>query len=381
MGLQINQYPIERTAFGDNDYLDIDYWDGTQYRSAKIKASHLFKVATTAVDLSDEQTRYIIKNDAGEWVQATSYENLVSLMTSGIVNTMPNVVNHNFDSYIIDSSGSYGQVYANSFLYIDINGNKVGTPLRLLDMGNSFARLYGTLNNHFVEVDNEIMIGWTNQVYGTQMPIQVNAPNLKAIIGGFQYDYWLKKLVAPNLKYMASLQFGTNDIVADFPSLEYVSRFDIYGAPNLVYNLPNLKHVGNAYFSGVSGSFTLPALETISNLNASWGSQMTSINLPNLKYASNLGISYNSVLNNINISSLKACFSNYVGFNNNALNQSSVDAILWQFANMDGVNNGIDYVFRDGTIMLNGGTNSAPSASGLQAIAILNSRGVGVATN
>lgn len=43
MGLQINQYPIERTELGADDFLDIDYWDGTQYRSAKIKGGAISK--------------------------------------------------------------------------------------------------------------------------------------------------------------------------------------------------------------------------------------------------------------------------------------------------------------------------------------------------
>ena len=34
---QINQYAIDRTIFGDDDYYDIDYWDGANYQTAKIK--------------------------------------------------------------------------------------------------------------------------------------------------------------------------------------------------------------------------------------------------------------------------------------------------------------------------------------------------------
>tara|TARA_R110001632_G_scaffold76073_1_gene172720 strand:- start:16918 stop:18264 length:1347 start_codon:yes stop_codon:yes gene_type:complete len=39
MAIKINQYPIERTTFGDDDYYDIDYWNGTIYETAKIKGS------------------------------------------------------------------------------------------------------------------------------------------------------------------------------------------------------------------------------------------------------------------------------------------------------------------------------------------------------
>ena len=39
MAIKINQYPLERTAFGDDDYYDIDYWNGSTYETAKIKGS------------------------------------------------------------------------------------------------------------------------------------------------------------------------------------------------------------------------------------------------------------------------------------------------------------------------------------------------------
>ena len=41
MGQEINQYAIDRTTFGLDDYYDIDYWDGSIYRTAKIKGSVL----------------------------------------------------------------------------------------------------------------------------------------------------------------------------------------------------------------------------------------------------------------------------------------------------------------------------------------------------
>lgn len=38
---QINQYAIDRIIFGEDDYYDIDYWDGANYQTAKIKGSVL----------------------------------------------------------------------------------------------------------------------------------------------------------------------------------------------------------------------------------------------------------------------------------------------------------------------------------------------------
>ena len=39
MGAKIHEYPLERFAFGDEDYYDIDYYDGLIYQTAKIKGS------------------------------------------------------------------------------------------------------------------------------------------------------------------------------------------------------------------------------------------------------------------------------------------------------------------------------------------------------
>jgi len=39
MGIKINQYALERLTFGDDDYYDIDYFDGANYQTAKIKGS------------------------------------------------------------------------------------------------------------------------------------------------------------------------------------------------------------------------------------------------------------------------------------------------------------------------------------------------------
>jgi uncharacterized protein (TIGR02145 family) len=38
-GIKIHQYSLERVVLGDDDFFDIDYWDGTKFRSAKIKGS------------------------------------------------------------------------------------------------------------------------------------------------------------------------------------------------------------------------------------------------------------------------------------------------------------------------------------------------------
>jgi hypothetical protein len=56
MGAKIHLYPIERFTFGDEDYYDIDYFDGLIYQTAKIKGSTI--KAGIVADLPSVDTIY-----------------------------------------------------------------------------------------------------------------------------------------------------------------------------------------------------------------------------------------------------------------------------------------------------------------------------------
>jgi len=60
-GIKIHQYPLERFTFGDDDYYDIDYWDGAAYQTAKIKGSVL-KAALSANLFTDDLTLSASRN-------------------------------------------------------------------------------------------------------------------------------------------------------------------------------------------------------------------------------------------------------------------------------------------------------------------------------
>ena len=47
--LKIHEYPLERLNFGDNDYYDIDYYDGVTYQSAKILGSTIKQAILASV--------------------------------------------------------------------------------------------------------------------------------------------------------------------------------------------------------------------------------------------------------------------------------------------------------------------------------------------
>ena len=65
MGQQINQYTLDRTTFGDDDYYDIDYWDGATYQTAKIKGS-VIKSAMGSGGLYSQTTQSALINTIGE---------------------------------------------------------------------------------------------------------------------------------------------------------------------------------------------------------------------------------------------------------------------------------------------------------------------------
>jgi hypothetical protein len=51
MGAKIHLYPIERFVFGDDDYYDIDYFDGLVYQTAKIKGSTIKQGIADAIQI------------------------------------------------------------------------------------------------------------------------------------------------------------------------------------------------------------------------------------------------------------------------------------------------------------------------------------------
>lgn len=49
---KIHEYPIERFVYGDDDYYDVDFWDGLVYQTAKIKGSTIKNAMLTGIAIS-----------------------------------------------------------------------------------------------------------------------------------------------------------------------------------------------------------------------------------------------------------------------------------------------------------------------------------------
>lgn len=388
MGLQINQYPIERSSVGADDFLDIDYWDGSQYRTAKIKASNLAKleklldVSQTPIDLSDSNAKALVKGDDGLWRSVTPLDFFNSFFQSGIKDTMPNIVNHNFDIVSVKTDGNFTNLYGYSWPYTKIGNQTFGEPMRMNDVGSAYIQLWSNPNSNFVEIDNVILSGFNTDeyIYGNQFVI--SAPNLVSMVN-LQPNYLFYKLNAPNLKYLGRLNVGNSNNVFDFPSLEFICEVSLYQQPS-VLNLPSLKYVQSLYCNGWNSSTppSFPSLKVCQGLQFSNCYGLTSVDFPSLEYVGQqISISYNPSLTTINLSNLRVCMAYYISFQDNALTQQAVDDILVALANMDGQSAQYPHYFGYAQIYLQGGSNSAPSAVGLNAISILQSRNVGVVTN
>jgi hypothetical protein len=49
---KIHEYPIERFVYGDDDYYDVDFWDGLVYQTAKIKGSVIKSAMLSGIAIS-----------------------------------------------------------------------------------------------------------------------------------------------------------------------------------------------------------------------------------------------------------------------------------------------------------------------------------------
>ena len=195
-------------------------------------------------------------------------------------------------------------------------------------------------------------------------------PSLKCIKGatllaqgGMGGRFYGNTLSVPSLEFLGSLQMSVCAVqITDFSSLKYLdistvvtnaATLSVNNCNQLTQlNFPNIvKIIGNG------GSFAAVNISSCATLaNFSFGSTLKRIGVDGLPdFSGNVNISYN------------------------ALSQQSVDNVLIRLASLDGTNG--TKIYSGATINLEGGTNSAPSATGLTAKATLISRGCTITTN
>jgi hypothetical protein len=239
---------------------------------------------------------------------------------------------------------------------------------------------------------------YTNNIFGST---EINAPNLTTISLAISltgsnngqetgFNSPLQTISMPLLStiganlipdmYAIYIEYWEDLTTIDFSSL-ITSNGKIYIADNqslTTINLQNLQTVQsyiNIYNCDSLISTSFPLLESVSNgIAVRYCNSLTSINIPNLTTCVNGGFQANgnTSLTTLNISSITT-YSGYFDASNCALNQTSIDGILNQLANV--------VVLTNEYVDLSGGTNAAPSVTGATYVAILTGAGCTVTTN
>lgn len=225
----------------------------------------------------------------------------------------------------------------------------------------------------------------------------VSAPVLTQVNGNinFAYNTALTSVNVPNVVTSNNLYFGGTPLMTasgfDFSSLQSISGYlgiqsndpGITGFRQSMF--PALRKVGTISWGGSyqpSFEIDLPLLTDVtSGFQGSSSANLTRINLPSLVYiSSNVSANYTSTLTDVvlgTVGTLKKAGGGgsnvYLYFQSCALSQTSIDGLLTLFASLDGTNGTTSA--NNGSMYLNGGSNAAPSSTGLAAKAVLQARG------
>ena len=249
MGLKINEYALDRLVFGDDDYYDIDYFDGNTYQTAKIKGS----VIKAGIQSGISSTN--IYNANGQLDdQRTIDGNSKELAINSLVKFLVQSVSTARDNVIFSVDASPENPY-NAFI---IKDNATGDEMFAVKRGEVWINgLYKLPNNtgnagEFLRTDGAGVSAWEplpsgSNIYDADGTITPNAQNQRLVnLDGNDID-WLKiqheyhqhnnKWIEGNFyKFLISVdidegvpKFGRLFAVADEKEPEsYDDRFAVY---------------------------------------------------------------------------------------------------------------------------------------------------------
>jgi hypothetical protein len=184
---------------------------------------------------------------------------------------------------------------------------------------------------------------------------QILAPNLLTINGsimmngsGYYGDSLLEVISMPLLEDAAFLTTGK--------SYNYAIQIEAFQLLETV-DFSSLKNIGEANYS----------------IYISDNANLTTLNIGSLEVLNgDFSVSYNPLLTSFSIANLTT-FNGTFYADSNALNETTIDSILYQLADVVVLNNEI--------VDLSGGTNAAPSVTGATYVATLTANGCTVTTN
>lgn len=196
----------------------------------------------------------------------------------------------------------------------------------------------------------------------------ISAPNLTIITGGnspaFNFIrggislYEIIPLTTLSLPVLQRIEGGVG-----IDNCDFITQLAFPALTEVILNTSTDLTYGN--------SFTIVGCASLSSVDLSALTTLAKVTTPNPTF--DMWISGNPSLNNIDISNFVFPNTGRFAFGSNALTQSCVDAILAQAV--------ANPAYVSGNIVLTGGSNATPSATGLSNKAILVGRGVTVTNN
>jgi hypothetical protein len=233
-------------------------------------------------------------------------------------------------------------------------------------------------------------------VSGTSTLQTLSAPQLTEVTNNVNptYNSALTSVSLPNLVKVGNLYFGNMPLMTasnfNFSSLQEVNNLSIQAnQPGITgfrqTMFPALRKAGQINWGGSyqpSFEVDLPLLtDFTSGFNGSNSANLTRINLPGLVNSpAYLAATYTSTLTDVVLGTIGTLKKGGSGgssvslyFQYSSLSQASIDGILTLYASLDGTNG--TTVAEYGSMYLTGGSNAAPSSTGLAAISVLIARG------
>lgn len=289
-----------------------------------------------------------------------------------------------------------------SLIPATVPGGSISTPVVAIPSINfTDSSIYG--GNAFTATNLEfptLELSSSFSVQTTSTLQVLSAPLLTQTINNTLSFYNNTALTTVNFPLLVSTQginFGNTPLLTtvNFPLLQYCAQMQIqYANPGITgFRQSMFPALRKASFNW--GNNSLPSFEVdfplltdlLGGFNGSNSIAVSRINLPALvNIASYVQVTNMSSLTEVTLGTVgvtkkwgSADSNAYIGFQNCALNQASVDNILTVLASLDGTNG--TTVSSNGSLYLQGGSNASPSSTGLAAKSVLQSRGWSISNN
>jgi hypothetical protein len=165
MANEIHNYPLEIYTIGDNDYLDVDYWNGAGYDSSKLQG---FNLKNTIFSSLARGSYYSVNNQIATLVNTPNsmefstidFQSGVQLIGSDTIEVLKNgVFNLQFSAQLSRTSGGSSQQIS---IWFRKNGIDIPNSNTHLSVQANAGKLVSAWNYFFNLSQNDtIQIMWS----------------------------------------------------------------------------------------------------------------------------------------------------------------------------------------------------------------------------